>query len=215
MSVAERVRAIREAHGDSLREAARRTGISRSTLQRIEQGCDLRTLDTWLRQFARGYGVAEADLLDSRTPRGMFEWRIRQAHPTDRTAMAMLPIHGRVRLLLSFLQATAPAQLSPERLAAAAGLPAGEVEQALRTWRLRPPDLRTAQAIGLGLHTLFGISRTWILTGWLDEEEGIEGRLVDLLPKAAVLAQSARRPPRPSLLVEVARQLRRRPGGTA
>lgn len=57
MSVGRRLARLRAAHGESLREAARRTGISHTTIARIEKGEVTGSFHHTLQQIAQGYGV--------------------------------------------------------------------------------------------------------------------------------------------------------------
>ncbi len=168
------------------------TGISRSTLQRIEQGCDMRTMDSWLRQFARGYGVSEAELLEGQTPKGLFEWRIRMADRSEHLRLLMCSPQERAKLALDFLSDQFPNCLDLRRLATASLLPLSEVEAAIRLWRVSQPDLTTAAMLAEGLHILTGISRQWLLFGSFNTDKARGLAAASRLPRVAVGAQGAR-----------------------
>lgn len=57
MQVGRRVAALRAAHGESLRMAAARTGVSHTTIARIENGKITRSMHSTLCKIAEGYRV--------------------------------------------------------------------------------------------------------------------------------------------------------------
>lgn len=64
-----RVAQLRAAHGESLREAAARTGVSLTTIARIETGQLSTNLNRTLKAIADGYGVSMEWLQTGREPR--------------------------------------------------------------------------------------------------------------------------------------------------
>lgn len=192
MSVAERVRAIRETHGDSIRDAEQRTGISRGTLHRMELGYAPRDLRATVERFAAAYGISVDELLAGQTPRGILEWRIRRLDRRERLRLVMIGLQGRVYLALEFLQDQFSSQLDLQRLSIASSLPRVEVETAIRNWRLSEPDRKTAEHIAAGIHAGFGISLDWMLTGYFADEMGLTVPVRCRIPVVAVNAQCAR-----------------------
>lgn len=63
-----RVAALRAANHESLREAAGRTGVSHTTIARIEKGQVAGCLDSTLRKIAQGYGVSIESLMGEQLP---------------------------------------------------------------------------------------------------------------------------------------------------
>jgi len=63
MNVARRVARLRITHGESLREAARRTGVSHTTIARIEKGEVTGSYHETLQKIAAGYGTTLEYLL--------------------------------------------------------------------------------------------------------------------------------------------------------
>lgn len=63
MNVARRVARLRITHGESLREAARRTGVSHTTILRIEKGEVTGSFHETLQKIAAGYGTTLEYLL--------------------------------------------------------------------------------------------------------------------------------------------------------
>lgn len=192
MSVAERIRTIRESRGDSIRDAEHKTGISRGTLHRIEQGYTPRNLRETVERFAAGYGVAATELMVGQTPNGVFEWRIRRLDRRERLRLIMAGLPARVHLALDFLADQFPHQVDAGRLALASALPITEVESALRLWRFAAPDRKTAEHLANGIHALVEISHQWLLTGCFADETGLRPPVRQRVPVMGVLAQKAR-----------------------
>ncbi|SEL92583.1 Cupin domain-containing protein [Blastococcus sp. DSM 46786] len=86
-NVGTRLRALRTERGRTLTEIAEDTGISVSTLSRLESGGRRPTLELLL-PLARTYGVALDDLVDAQAPA---DPRV-HGHPVERDGMTMVPL---------------------------------------------------------------------------------------------------------------------------
>jgi transcriptional regulator with XRE-family HTH domain len=173
MAIGERMRAIRLQHGHSLDQASAITGINRSTLHRLEQGESPRGIMEHVRRFCAGYGVAEKVLLDGETLKGRFESYVRKQDASGRLSLATRSVQERLRIAFDFVTCEQPELASNQRLAIAGGLPVSDVQQALRLLRIRPVDHATLVALVDGLHSITGISKQFLLTGWFEEEIGL------------------------------------------
>lgn len=89
-AVGQRLRALRQRRGSTLAEVARVTGISVSTLSRLESGARRPTLELLL-PLARTYGVTLDELVDA-PPTGDPRVHLR---PVVRHGMTMLPLTRR------------------------------------------------------------------------------------------------------------------------
>ncbi|WP_346623424.1 XRE family transcriptional regulator [Blastococcus montanus] len=87
LNVGPRLRALRTERGATLTEVADATGISVSTLSRLESGGRRPTLELLL-PLARTYGVALDDLVDAPAPA---DPRV-HARPIERDGMTMVPL---------------------------------------------------------------------------------------------------------------------------
>lgn len=190
MFIGEQMRAIRVRHGDSLRQAAGRTGINYSTLQRLEQGEEPRDLPVYLQKFAAGYGIEVSLLTEAETIKGRFEGQIRKLNPTKRLELALLPRHGRLKVILDFIRSQFPSDVEPRRLALASRLSEDELASAMRNWHHRPPDLATVNALINGVSHLTGIGRPWCLTGWFQDERSVLPQLRAALQKADLISRN-------------------------
>jgi transcriptional regulator with XRE-family HTH domain len=102
MHVGRRVAKLRAAHGESLREAAARTGVSHTTIARIEKGEVTGSFHSTLRKIADGYDVRMEFLLTGRDPRQDFELAIRRLPPDDRSRLYFVSARARVKMVLDF-----------------------------------------------------------------------------------------------------------------
>jgi transcriptional regulator with XRE-family HTH domain len=113
MSVGQRVAQLRAAHGESLREAAIRTGVSHTTIARIEKGAVTGSFQHTLRQIAQGYGVPFEFLLsdqDQVPPRPLPLGRF----ATD-DELGNLPSQ-QIDAYISLIRKAAKAKLNPQTL---------------------------------------------------------------------------------------------------
>jgi len=72
-TIADRVAWLRESHGETLREAAARTGVHYVTINRIERGAVSGSFGSTLRKIASGYGVSLHWLLTGKEQAGREE----------------------------------------------------------------------------------------------------------------------------------------------
>lgn len=177
MSVGALVRKIREDHGDSLLDAQKRTGVSKSTLQRIESGYNVLRLVEYLQKIASGYGIPQEMLLEAQTPKGMFEGFIRSLSPSERFSYLRATSVERAKIMFDFVQVHFPGRTDQKRLASEAGLPVREVADAMSMWPLREPDMHTTTVLIQALTTSTCMELAWFNTGWLADEVGLSGRI--------------------------------------
>lgn len=170
MSVASRVRRLLDCHGDSYARAEKRTGVGRETIRRIVNGQQPPRLLHYLRQLARGYGLDNLALLEGATPRGEFEWNVRNASPAQRLEWVLMELTERVKLTLDFLRSRYPEIIAPSILAAASGVTEQQLRTMLERWESHPPDRAAAVDVAEALHCLTGISRSWFYWGGLAPE---------------------------------------------
>lgn len=182
MHVGRRVAKLRSAHGESLREAAARTGVSHTTIARIEKGEVTGSFHSTLRKIADGYGVKMEYLLTGRDPRQDFEFSIRRLSPEDRSRLYFISSRSRVKMVLDFLTAEYPSEFSVDQLARSVGMDLESFQQLLDNWNAvelsEEQNLRIAEA----LSRQTGISPYWFHWGALGNESG------DIIPSEAVSA---------------------------
>ncbi len=149
LHVGRRVARLRAAHGESLREAAQRTGVSHTTIARIEKGEVSESFHTTLRKIAEGYGVQMDFLLAGEGPRRSLDAARDRLAPLDRFRLYFAPPQTRSRLILDLLSAGAASgpKVDEQAWAGGARAPTGEV-----------------------LSQLTGIPAPWFMGGSLDDE---------------------------------------------
>lgn len=192
MYVGRRVAKLRAAHGESLREAAVRTGVSHTTIARIEKGEVTGSFHSTLRKIADGYGVRMEFLLTGRDPRQDFEFSIRRLPSDDRSKVYFVSPRTRTKMVLDFLLAEYGSEFALQQIAEMAGVDQPTFEQMLTHWNAdempEEPYLRVAEA----LSRMTGISPHWFHWGALgnDSLESLPADLVsqyvNLMKKAAM-----------------------------
>lgn len=191
MLVGRRVAKLRSAHGESLREAALRTGVSHTTIARIEKGEVTGSFHSTLRRIAEGYGVQMEFLLTGRDPRQDFEFSIRRLAPEERNRLYFVSSQTRVKMVLDFLLTEYANEFSMDQLAQAVGLEAHRFQQLLDRWAPGELTEEVNQRIAAALSRLTGISIHWFRWGALggDQSEVIPPETVsayiNLMKKAA------------------------------
>jgi transcriptional regulator with XRE-family HTH domain len=189
MSIGRRVARIRASHGESLREAAVRTGVSHTTIARIEKGEVTGSFYSTLRKIADGYGVKLEYLLTGRDPRHDFEVALRRLPPEERSRLYFASARARVKMVLDFLMAEYPQEFSMEQLAEAAGIDPERFMRALDDWHSDGFSEETCQQLGEVLSRVTGISPHWFRCGALDGETAMTKESVSaylhLVKKAA------------------------------
>lgn len=191
MLIGRRVAKLRSAHGESLREAAVRTGVSHTTIARIEKGEVTGSFHSTLRRIAEGYGVKMEYLLTGRDPRQDFELSLRRLSPEERSRLYFVSDRTRIKMVLDFLIAEYPSEFSMDQLAHTVGYDGASFQQLLDNWnsQVLPEDvnLRIAEA----LSRMTGISLHWFRWGALGGEQPDQvppetiGAYINLIKKAA------------------------------
>lgn len=181
MSVGDRVSRLRTAHGESLREAAIRTGVSHTTIARIEKGDVSGSFHSTLHKIANGYGVKMDYLLTGRDPKRDFESSVRRLPAEERQRLYFLSPHVRMKMVIDFLLAEYPDEVPLESLAHQAGLNADQFSDVLDHWdEGLPPEIYNRLVEALCRTT--GISAHWFQAGTL----GVEGP--DAMPAEMIQA---------------------------
>lgn len=101
MHTGHRVARLRASFGESLRDAAVRTGLSHTTIARIESGQVSAALNSTLLKIAQGYGVSVEFLLDGRETEGDFAAasRLRLLGPETSTSVDPQTLDAYITLL--------------------------------------------------------------------------------------------------------------------
>lgn len=188
--IGNRVARLRTAHGESLREAALRTGVSHTTITRIEKGEVTGSFHSTLEKIASGYGVSVEYLLTGRDPHQEFTNLIRSMPEERRYQFYFLSPRHRTLLVLDFLRNEYPAEFGTDKVARQAGLSVQDLENALAGWEQDDSGEEVYLQVATVLSRLTGISRHWFYWGGMDEETGeIQAEqlaaYVELIKKAA------------------------------
>lgn len=190
MMVGRRIAKLRAAHGESLRDAAVRTGVSHTTIARIEKGEVTSSFHSTLKKIAEGYGVRMEYLLTGRDPRQDFESAVRRLSPEERSRLYFASTRTRIKMVLDFLMAEYPNEFSIDQLVQQTGIDVQTFQALLEGWHSEelPEEVNTKLAEALSRIT--GISPHWFRMGALsDQNEGIPkemlGAYVNLMKKAA------------------------------
>lgn len=192
MQIGRRVAKLRAAHGESLRDAAVRTGVSHTTIARIEKGEVTGSFHSTLRKIAEGYGVRTEFLLTGRDPRQDFEHALRRLPPEERAQLYFASVRTRIKMVLDFLMAEYPTEFSFEQLAQSVGADGLSFRELLDQWQADqlPEDLNLKLAETLSRVT--GISQHWFRWGVSGAPDTVEilpremlSAYVNLIRKAA------------------------------
>lgn len=178
--IGRRIAALRAAHGDSLRQAAARTGVSHTTIGRLESGQASASLNSTLRKIADGYGVTVEYLLTGRDPHREFEGALRRLPPEDRGRLYFASPLTRLRLVLQFLMSEYPAEFPPETLADRLSLSVEELRRLAGPGDLALTDDQVA-AMAERLEQLTAIPAHWFMAGYV-------GQLTASIPPARLAA---------------------------
>lgn len=182
MLVGRRVAKLRSAHGESLREAAVRTGVSHTTIARIEKGEVTGSFHSTLRKIAEGYGVKMEFLLTGRDPRQDFEFSIRRLSPEERSKLYFVSARTRIKMVLDFLVAEYPNEFSMEQLAQAVGFDTNTFQLLLERWSVEDLPEEANLRIAESLSRVTGISPHWFRWGSLGGDQA------ELMPAETVSA---------------------------
>lgn len=180
MHVGRRVAKLRAAHGESLREAAVRTGVSHTTIARIEKGEVTGSFHSTLRKIADGYGVRMEFLLTGRDPRQDFELTIRRLPSDDRSRLYFVSARARIKMVLDFLATEYPNEFSVDQLARAIGLSEATFQELLDTWHVAEISEEQSAELARTLSRITGISGHWFRLGSLGGEQA------ELVPKETI-----------------------------
>jgi transcriptional regulator with XRE-family HTH domain len=189
--VGRRVAKLRAAHGESLREAAVRTGVSHTTIARIEKGEVTGSFHSTLRKIADGYGVRMEFLLTGRDPRQDFEFSIRRLPTEDRSKLYFVSPRTRTKMVLDFLVAEYGNEFSLQQIAEVAGIDGRTFQEVLHHWHPEEMSEETYLRIAEALSRMTGISPHWFHWGTLgqDNPESLPTEMisqyVNLMKKAA------------------------------
>lgn len=182
MIVGRRVAKLRSAHGESLREAAVRTGVSHTTIARIEKGEVTGSFHSTLRKIAEGYGVKMEYLLTGRDPRQDFEFSIRRLTADERSRLYFVSARTRVKMVLDFLITEYPSEFSVDQLARAVGFDVIAFQTLLDQWNSENLSDESNLRIAEALSRLTGISPHWFRWGSLSADQA------ELMPTETVSA---------------------------
>lgn len=192
MQVGKRIAKLRASHGESLREAAIRTGVSHTTIARIEKGEVVGSFHSTLRKIADGYGVRMEFLLNGRDPRHDFEVAVRRLPPEERSKLYFAPARTRIQMVLDFLVAEYPSEFSLDQVAAMAGCPEEDFEGFLQRWHANQLSDEANVRLAEALSRMTGITPHWFRWGSLgaDQAEPLSketaSAYVSLMKKAAL-----------------------------
>lgn len=169
--IGKRIASLRDAHGDSLRQAAARTGVSHTTIGRLETGQATTSLHSTLRKIADGYGVTIEYLLTGRDPKRDFEASIRQLPPEERSRLFFTSPADRIRMVLHFLVTEYASEFPLENLADSLSVPLATLHCLLEGGDgCRLPD-DEVRRIGDELSRLTSIPRHWFRSGYYGGEK--------------------------------------------
>lgn len=192
MHVGRRVAKLRAAHGESLRDAAYRTGVSHTTIARIEKGEVISSFHSTLRKIAEGYGVRTEFLLTGRDPRQDFEQVIRRLPPEERSQLYFASVRTRVKMVLDFLMAEYPNEFSFDQMTDALGSDGPTLQEVLDHWHSEQLPEEMNLRLGEALSRITGISQHWFRWGVSGSGDGVEilpremlQAYVNLMKKAA------------------------------
>jgi transcriptional regulator with XRE-family HTH domain len=189
MHVGRRISKLRAAHGESLRDAALRTGVSHTTIARIEKGEVTGSFHSTLQKIAEGYGVRMEYLLTGRDPRQDFESALRRLPPEERSRLYFVSARTRVKMVLDFLMGEYPSEFSLERIAAALHPELASFEELLARWDTTQLTDEENVRLAETLSRLTGISLNWFRWGGTDPSEWLPtetvGAYASLMRRAA------------------------------
>lgn len=172
MSVGKRVARLRISRGDSLRDAAARTGVSHTTIARIEKGEVTGSLDCTLRSIASGYGVPVEFLLGEEEPWNEFQHVLTTLRPEQRAQLIAASRAERIRMVVDFLAFSYPRTFTLQTLAEASHLPISALQEALAAGHEVPEEIFAP--IASGLQRMCGVDPAWLAWGGLDNSTPIE-----------------------------------------
>lgn len=172
LQIGRRIAALRETHGDSLRAAAERTGVSHTTIARLERGETSTSLHRTLRKIAAGYGVTIEYLLTQRDPCQEFRKALSVLPPEERSRLYFTSRLHRTQMLLRFLIAHFPQEFPCKWLAESLGMSCAELEQFLATEEESAIPAPVLDHTAEVLSRLTGVPTHWFSWGHIGGEPG-------------------------------------------
>jgi len=170
LQIGRRIAALRATHGDSLRAAAERTGVSHTTIARLERGEAASSLYRTLRRIAEGYGVTIEYLLTQRDPYQEFQKALSGLPAEERSCLYFTSRLHRTQMLARFLIAHFPQEFPRGWLAEALGMTSAELERFLAEEEesaVPGPVLDHAAEV---LSRLTGVPMHWFTWGFIGGE---------------------------------------------
>lgn len=201
MTTAQRVRLLLTRNGDSIRDAARKSGLSKSTVARIIDG-SAANVDKWVKQLAQAYKVDPNSLIGGLDPKSDFEWSIRRADLRERFEMVLMTLQDRVRLTMEFLDRNYPNRFSFNHVVAASGGNREELLGQISRWDSIPVDLQVARLLAKTVERLTAMDARWFDDGLLTDEASPR-QLAELIMRGSHPSQRSGRPGTAKLTTEV------------
>lgn len=173
MQIGRRVATLRAAHSESLREAAVRTGVSHTTIARIEKGDVTGSFHSTLRKIADGYGMRLEYLLTGRDPRQSFEELLQRLSTGDRSRLYFLTPQARTQMVLDFLTTEFAHDFSWERVLKNADIAPSDGGTVLQHWQSSRLTEDEQHRLAKALSRLTSIPLSWFQVGVIGEEESV------------------------------------------
>lgn len=168
MSIGMRIQRLRLLHGHTLNEAEKITGVSRSTLSRLENGARPPRLREFLLHIARGYGITVEKLLQD--PAGDFAWMVMHIDSMHRLNLLRSGVARRTYVALRFLVDHCFAGVPPAEVVSEVGLPAQELLLLLADWPRRDPEPEVLNRLVRVLITGLELPAEWFYHGYVPGE---------------------------------------------
>jgi transcriptional regulator with XRE-family HTH domain len=173
VQIGRRVAKLRASHGESLREAAVRTGVSHTTIARIEKGEVTGSFHSTLRKIADGYGMRLEYLLTGRDPRQSFEELLQRLSDGDRSRLYFLTPHARTQMVLDFLTTEFTHDFSWERVLKNADIAPSDGATVLQHWQTSRLTEDEQHRLAQSLSKLTAIPLSWFQVGVIGQEESV------------------------------------------
>lgn len=190
MQIGRRVAKLRAAHGESLREASLRTGVSHTTIARMEKGEVHGSFHSTLKKIADGYGVRLEYLLTGRDARKSFEEALLRLSAGERSRLYFLTPQVRTQMVLDFLATEFAKEIAWERFLRNAGIGSAEGEPFVQHWQVSRLSDEERQRLADALARLTGIPLSWFHVGQVNPHE-MPPRMEEWAPDYAALIRRA------------------------
>ncbi|MFZ5817385.1 MAG: helix-turn-helix domain-containing protein [Bacillota bacterium] len=199
MKKGQRIARLRLSRGDSLRAAAKRTGVSHSTIARIEKGEVTASYQETIRKIAEGYQVPVEFLLTGISPERVRPlYTLHQLTAEDRAVLLFAQGRERIRRALALLTSEGRGRLTREQFAVMLGIEPEVLDQALEG-TVSLPD-RLIEKLSRQLGALTGLSPLWFQWGLSEESPPEQGGEPDWPAYFRLAMKSARVRLHPDLL---------------